>query len=327
MFPISITSQAILAMHLIIKYDDQDAVDHSTLPVISLQPTPNPQLIKYGYAPSYIDTTLQLAASITQDPNYKYVLPISLAIPQVQDILTDHIKSPTLPKLELIELVREFMLTKDVTMIANSNTNANTNPNAINPTTTPIITISEDSIIMTIMTYLDLFYKHHEQGKDIVIQVFSIQTDSLIELLFHFASYYTDVYFYKPEITFETSQVKYMVLKNAKPNMPASSSTQRLKFKPNMQSPAPSYIRITSSSQRSVFNQMIKHINEIECPIIYATYSNMCNQLTQSVFQGSTLDDYVDKQVARSKSYVYRYFVKDALSSITLAPTLQRHKR
>lgn len=321
MFPISITIQAVLAMHLLIKYDDQDVADHSTLPIISSSPIPNPQLIKYGYAPSYIDTTLQLAASIIQDPNYKYVLPISLAIPQVQDILTDHIKSPTLPKLELIELMREFMLSKDVTMIANHDTN----PNTINSTTTPIITIPEGNIIMTIMTHLDLFYKHHEQGKDIVIQVFSIQTDTLIELLFHFASHYTDVYFYKPEITFETSQVKYMVLKNAKPNM--SSLTQRLKFKPNMQSPAPSYIRVTSSSQRSVFNQLIKHINEIECPIIYATYSNMCNQLAQSVFQGSTLDDYVDKQITRAKSYVYRHFVKDAPSSITLAPTPHRHKR
>ena len=139
MFPISITIQAVLAMHLLIKYDDQDVADHSTLPIISSSPIPNPQLIKYGYAPSYIDTTLQLAASIIQDPNYKYVLPISLAIPQVQDILTDHIKSPTLPKLELIELMREFMLSKDVTMIANHDTN----PNTINSTTTPIITIPE----------------------------------------------------------------------------------------------------------------------------------------------------------------------------------------
>ncbi|AYV85068.1 MAG: methyltransferase [Satyrvirus sp.] len=151
------------------------------------------------------------------------------------------------------------------------------------------IDIDENAAIHLIINDLKDLVSIQEKGANMVLQLFSLQTQTSSELLYYLGSLYNEAYLVKPIVTSNLSDSKYIVLLNLK--------EKNIKLPKLPKIPTDAYlISLGIKSIPNDFLTVIQCMNSQIIPKKYETYNSIKSYLDSKVYEGSTYQDMVKNQ-------------------------------
>ena len=147
------------------------------------------------------------------------------------------------------------------------------------------VELSEDVIIQFILS--DLSKMKSKAGSSIIFQIFSIQTEPMIQLITYLSSLYDGTYLIKPSSSIVLSDEKYLILAGLKKDVKLFDIP---KFKQNL------YISSLNISVPNQISLIIQCINSELIPQKYETYTNILTYLSEQIYEGAKYQDMYQKQ-------------------------------
>ena len=293
-------------------------ISFDSLHSINIQPVyennPATPLIKYGF--NNISTNL-IMSEITSNPYYKYGLEFDVWN-ETSSAITKKFDTKfkiTQTFLELIELVTIFDLLQS---------NSNVYSNKIQEFTQLVdyksvkkINVSDkveknkfdlhfhkfsdididenaaiDFIIKVIPTLSTL-----KTGSNIVIQIFSVQTQPMVELIMYMTSMFHDGYIVKPACISDLYSMKYLVLRG-----------MRTAVEPQAISISNSFLTSIGLEIVPEIDVSIKCMNSVLLPRKYKIYNKILAYIESGVFEGSVYQNFLDFHISNANIW-YKTFV------------------
>lgn len=148
------------------------------------------------------------------------------------------------------------------------------------------IDIDENAWIHLVLNELPTLLQHQTKGANMVIQLFEMQTDVTVELIYYLGTLYQEMYIMKPLVVSNLSNEKYLVLIN----LIADVSKQKFpKISPDIYV---SQLDIDNSVPETVIN-IVQCINSELVPVKLQTYNEIKKYLGTNVFEGITYDEMI----------------------------------
>uniref|UniRef100_A0A6G6AC57 Divergent methyltransferase n=1 Tax=Borely moumouvirus TaxID=2712067 RepID=A0A6G6AC57_9VIRU len=273
---------------------------------------PSPKLIKYGF--NNINEELDIL-SLTSNPYYRAGLNFDFERNDDNSIVSIASKFFNYGEFnkkyaELWEIINNFELLDNSNNIATSHpeivTNISVNYNKLrnkdnkhqifgldtNKKCNLVIDrfsdvdVEENAVVQYIINHLSNLLNIQQVGSNMVIQMFSIQTQTSAEFIYYLSSLYNQAYLMRPMISSDFSDEKYLVLIGLKqtpifPDFLNSEDTYILSFGLNVPGDIMSIIQC---------------INSYIMPKKYIQYNKIKQYLDTKVYEGATYQDMINSQ-------------------------------
>lgn len=157
------------------------------------------------------------------------------------------------------------------------------------------IDIDENAAVQLIVNDLNSLLIVQEKNSNMIIQLFGLQTQISLEIIFFLSSLYNDAYLLKPTISSDLSDGKYLVLIG-------------LKTIPDIKFPKiPDNTYLSSIGLKNIPNNfvgVIQCINSDTLPRKYKRFFIIKTYLDGKVYEGTTYQELIDNQNANSKKWL-----------------------
>lgn len=169
------------------------------------------------------------------------------------------------------------------------------------------INIDENAAIDIIMKNLKQLLSIQNTGAAMILQLFSLQTQTSAEIIYYLTSLYNNAYLVKPVISSDLLDSKYLVLIGLK---------EQTKFS------LPSYPENVYLISMDIGNLENDFVTKIQCmnsqiiPLKYKKYIQIKNFLDTKVYEGSTYQEMIDIQDKNTNKWIETFFDKDAPRNI-----------
>ncbi|AQN68340.1 divergent methyltransferase [Saudi moumouvirus] len=284
---------------------------------------PSPKLIKYGF--NNINEELDIL-SLTSNPYYRVGLNFDFERNDENSIVSIASKFFNYDGFnkkyaELWEIINNFKLLDNSNNIATSHpeivTNISINYNKLrdknykhqifgldtNKKCNLVIDrfsdvdVEENAVVQYIINHLGNLLNKQLVGSNMVIQMFSTQTQTTAELIYYLSALYNQAYIMRPIISSDFSDEKYLVLLGLKeiPKLPdflSSDNTYIISFGLNV----PGNIM-----------SIIQCLNSYIMPQKYIRYNKIKQYLDTKVYEGATYQDMINSQNKDTQNWMNTY--------------------
>jgi len=161
------------------------------------------------------------------------------------------------------------------------------------------IDLTEDNMVMLILTdMIKMLDKQSNPGSSAILQIFSIQTTIMTELIYYLGTLYDEAYIMKPLASSDLSDEKYLILNGLKKGAVIFDLP---KMKQN------SYLHTLNLDLPSEFTEIIQCINAEIMPQKYITYLQVETFLANKVYEGATYQEMIQKQNDNVQNWIKIY--------------------
>ena len=301
-------------------------------------PNPSPKLIKYGFNTITDNLDLSAIANIPQhragfnfdferkDPNSIYgqvsklkikkfdqnfaeiweILSLFGLLDKKQSIATNHTNT-------LDEIVRLHGQISSLSSSSSSSSKSNSMVSDLKTNSASLVIYKYSDIDIDENAAIDIIIKNLKQllsiqnvGATMILQLFSLQTQTSAEIIYYLASLYNDSYLIKPTISSELSDSKYLILNGLKQQtkfiMPAHAENVYL-------------ISMGIGNLENDFVTKIQCMNAQVIPLKYRTYISIKKFLDTKVYEGSTYQEMIAIQDKNTNKWV-QTFINDSGKNI-----------
>lgn len=294
---------------------------------------PSPKLIKYGF--NNITDSLDLA-SIIAVPQHRAGLKFDFERRDANSITTRASTELGLKKFnqnfaEIWEILSLFgLLDKSQTIATNhpdilqnitklyeqiTSTKTNSTVADLKSKTASLVVykysdidIDENAAIDIIISHLPNLLPMQNPGASMVIQLFSLQTQTSAEIIYYLSSLYDAAYLVKPTISSDLSDSKYLVLIG-------------LKEKSSIDIPSHAEnIYLASMGIDSLQNDFVTKIQCMNAKVIpakYSKYIQIKNFLDTKVYEGSAYQEMMEIQNNNTNKWIRMFTDKNSARAIT----------
>lgn len=219
-----------------------------------------------------------------------------------QDILTTH------PDI-IIDLVQTYKtFSKSTFTYTVNNKKQKTKSLIFYKVATSDIEVDENAFVQILINSLNDFFKLQSTGANVVIQIFSLQTQTLVDIIFYLSSFYTEAYLIKPTVTSVLTDVKYLVLLNLK--------KQTMDFSLPLVNNN-SYISISQVNYTTMdFVNVIQCFNSEIIPKKFKKYFQIKSYLDTKVYEGSTFKEMIAVQNNNTNQWLDTFFDFDSVDKL-----------
>lgn len=294
---------------------------------------PSPKLIKYGF--NNINDELDLI-TLTSTPYYKVGLNFDFDRTDDNSI---NVKASTIFKTnkfdidfaEFWEVLNIFeMLNLDQKIYTNissikeicvvhqkiSNTNHKftyIEKNESKPNATLIIykyssaDIDENAAIQFIINNLSNLLAVQTKGANMILQLFSLQTQISAEIIYYLSTLYNESYLMKPSISSNISDSKYLILIGLKNLMNLSIPSH------------PDNIYLTSIGLKTLPNELVTIIQCMNSSVIpnkYKKYNQIKEYLDTKVYEGATYQELIQAQDLSTDKWLQIFYNLDNMKAL-----------
>lgn len=172
--------------------------------------------------------------------------------------------------------------------------------------------IDENASIQLVVNDLSNLVKSQAIGANMVLQLFNLQTQTSVEIIYYISSLYNEAYLMKPIVTSDLSDSKYLVLlglKNIDPDSLNIFSKKKLNTK----------LYLTSIGLKHLPDDMsttIQCVNSQIIPKKYKKYNLIKTYLDTKVYEGATYQDMISSQNKLIKMWFDIFTNPDNLKNI-----------
>ena len=169
------------------------------------------------------------------------------------------------------------------------------------------INIDENASIDIIIKNLKQLLSIQKPGATMILQLFSLQTQTSAEIIYYLTSLYNDAYLVKPSISSDLLDSKYLVLIGLK---------EQTKFSPPAYPENVYLISMGIGNLENDFVTKIQCMNSQVIPLKYKKYIQIKNFLDTKVYEGSTYQEMITIQEKNTDKWIETFFDKDAPKNI-----------
>ncbi len=170
------------------------------------------------------------------------------------------------------------------------------------------VDIDENAFIQLFITELPTILKSQKIESNLILQLFEIQTETLVELIYFLSSYYTDSYLVKPSVVSDLSNSRYLVLTGLKQNIKFDYDA---KLKNNLY-----LLSIGLKNIPTNFVNTIQCFNSKLLPEKFHTYYKIKSYLDTKVYEGATYDNMIKIQNQNTSKWFQNFFKNDKINTI-----------
>lgn len=155
------------------------------------------------------------------------------------------------------------------------------------------VDLEENASIQLIINDLDALFSSQKEGATLVLQIFGVQTQTMVELIYYLLSNYEEAYIFKPTVISEIFDQKYLILK-------------KLRNKPRFSLPKHSkntYLVSLGLSPPQELVTKIQCLNAETIPARYNKYHEIKTYLDSKVYEGATYQEMLQSQNDFTKSW------------------------
>ena len=163
------------------------------------------------------------------------------------------------------------------------------------------INIDENAAIDIIVKNLKQLLSIQNPEATMILQLFSLQTQTSAEIIYYLASLYNDAYLVKPAISSDLSDSKYLVLIGLK-------QQQQIKFNIPAHPENVYLISMGIGNLENDFVTKIQCMNSQVIPLKYKKYIQIKNFLDTKVYEGSTYQEMIAAQDNNTEKWVKIFF-------------------
>ncbi|AAV50652.1 putative FtsJ-like methyltransferase [Acanthamoeba castellanii mimivirus] len=169
------------------------------------------------------------------------------------------------------------------------------------------IDIDENALIQLIYNDLSSLFQMQIQGSNMILQLFNVQTQVTVQLIYLLSSYYTEAYLYKPESSSDLSDNKYLILIGLR----NKSTIDLPKFPSNRY-----LLSLGVNDIPNNFTSVIQCMNSFVMPNKYETYLKIINYLNTKVYEGATYQDLIKEQNKFTLDWINIFTEPDKIKTI-----------
>ena len=157
------------------------------------------------------------------------------------------------------------------------------------------IDLDENAYTHLLMNDLHILLSKQTKGSNMVIQLFGIHTQIIVEIIYYLSSLYQEAYIVRPQVSSNLSDEKYLVLINLK-------SDPKLKY-PKI-SPNLYLANINVGLMPDIYINTIQCMNSELIPSKITTYNTIKTYLDGNVFEGIRYDEMIKNQDSLTESWI-----------------------
>jgi len=307
---------------LIYQLPKSDTIIHIKKENIQFDNQPSPDLMKYGFNNLLAKIDIM---EITSNPNYKVglgfdfdrndadsikqqgmkllqvknfnqtfaefweLLSLFGLLDSEQKILTNHVPITK----EIVSSYQKISGKKTKISVSDKSTN-----NTIVIKKYSDIDLDENAYISYLVGDLSVSLASQEKNANMIIQLFSMQTQIMAELIYYLSTLYTESHLIKPSIVSELSDTKYLVLLGLKSRVELTIPKH----------PKESYLsRIITEFIPDELVMVIQCMNSFLIPAKLITYSKIKTYLDTKVYEGATYQEMFRQQNHNTISWLEIY--------------------
>lgn len=172
------------------------------------------------------------------------------------------------------------------------------------------VELDENVLVQLLLSKLSELMQYQIKGSSMILQLYSLQTEIMIEIIHFLVLSYTDVYLYRPNITSNLSNNCYIICTNLNqiidlPKMKFTDDTNIVKLFSNS---------IKTDQQ---ITTIIQCYNSETVPENIIIYNKIKKYLDSKVYEGLTYQEMIDKQNENTDKWISKYVTNiDKLSKL-----------
>lgn len=279
---------------------------------------PSPKLLKYGF--NVLGDRLDWVA-LTSDPHYKAGLRFDFSRSDPESIVS--LATATLRPhqfdqtfAEFWEIICLFDLLKNQQILSTNQPEIMEDIIAIQKKTKDIristkikdrlhliiqkysdVDLDEDTLVTFITKDLSSLFERQVVGANMVLQISSIQTQIMAELVYYLSTLYVSAYIVRPMVIPEISNSKYLVLVGLRQESPWTIFPRENAYLSS----------IISSDLPTEFNSVIQCMNSYLIPLKFTTYSRIQSYLKEKIYEGATYQEFTKIQNEMARRWIDIY--------------------
>lgn len=163
------------------------------------------------------------------------------------------------------------------------------------------VDLGENACIQYLADHLGNLLSVQTQGANMILQIFSIQTQTSAEIIYYLSTLYTESYLLKSVVTSDLSDSKYLVLIGLKEPVTSPSVFEALAANEN----ANNYLlSIGIKNIPCTYSTVIQCMNADLIPKKYQKYNQIKDYLDTKVYEGSTYQELLTVQNNNSELWI-----------------------
>lgn len=222
-----------------------------------------------------------------------------------QSILTS--KSDTVENI--VQIYSKITNTKNNHKINSINSDNQSKPNKSAKTSTSNATliidkysdtdVDENAYVSYLAKNISMLIDSQTSGSNMILQIFNIQTQIMVEMIYFISTFYAQSYLIKPQVSSDLSDSKYLVLVDFLPG-----TQPKLDFK---HVPENLYLGSIGIQVPESLVNVIQCLNSHIIPTKYAKYQTIKTYLDSKIFEGATYQDLIQQQDKNISSWITNY--------------------
>ena len=160
------------------------------------------------------------------------------------------------------------------------------------------IDLDENAAIDIILDNLNVLLDLQNQGSNMILQLFDLQTQTSIELIYYLCSLYERAYLFQPLSTFDLSDSKYIIITGMK------NINSIAKFTLNKNNDDLYLISFGIQNISHEMTMIIQCMNSYIIPRKYIKYKQIEDYLSKKVYEGATYNEMITIQKTNSKNWI-----------------------
>lgn len=177
--------------------------------------------------------------------------------------------------------------------------------------------VHENVSVHLLLTELSNFMNTQNKGGSMILQLFSLQTDIIVNIMYFIASYYENVYLFRPDIVSNLSTSCYLV---------CSSLKQTVKLN-NVKIPSDMFVHKLFKRPiniQSDFTTIIQCFNSEIVPQKINTFYEIKKYLDSKVYEGVTYTEMLQHQDKNTDIWIKKYVTDITKLSELLSKNLEQ---
>jgi hypothetical protein len=176
--------------------------------------------------------------------------------------------------------------------------------------------IDENALVQLLINDIEKMTLSQSTGANMIIQIFSLQTQIMTELVYFLSAQYTEAYLMRPTVTSDLSDSRYVVLLNLKAPIKISVPKH----------PANVYLAKIHILVPDDFVLVVQCMNSDVIPNKFGTYYKIKSYLDTKIYEGATYTEMMEKQYTNMEKWLETFVGSDNIRAV-LDTALERTKK
>lgn len=169
------------------------------------------------------------------------------------------------------------------------------------------VDINENTAVQLIISILSELLGHQAKGSSMILQLFDVQTQPTVEIIYFLSSLYSESFIIKPSIVSDLFSTKYVVLTNLK-------TEYNLKIPKHNNN---AYLQSLGLAKASnVCDPIIQCMNSKIIPAKYIRYNLIKSYLDTKVYHGATYQELINSQRINAVKWIDMFKDIDKLPAL-----------